>query len=320
MGYLRNRIITYVVVWFAVVNLAFAIPRLAPGTPAEILANGGRLPAVTVKLLDARFGLNAPLLVQYERYLQNVFLTFPPNFGYSFQYYPQSATGMFFSRLPASLLLMAVAFALAFALSYVATMFSSTRRGGKLETGSLYTSILFHSTPAFWTSMVLLWVFAVYLPWFPLFGIVSPTAQGIGYVGSLIWHLVLPVVALAVTLFGQIYLLMRGSVQQVLGSDYVKAATGRGLRERIVASRYILRNSLLPVVSLFAFSFGELISIIVLIESVFGYAGIGDLFVDAVFNRDYPVLEAGFFYATTIVIFMGLFGDILLARLDPRLK
>ncbi|MHB8700110.1 MAG: ABC transporter permease [Nitrososphaerales archaeon] len=320
MGYLRNRIITYALVWFVVVNLAFVIPRLAPGTPAEVLANNGRLPAQTVILLTHRFGLDKPLLTQYILYLKNIFLVFPPNFGYSFQYFPQTATGMFFSRLPATLLLMAVSFILAFFISYIATALSSTRRGGKFEGGALYSSILFHSTPAFWTSMVLLWIFAVFVHFFPLYGLVSPTATGFAYVTSLLWHLVLPTTALTITLFGQIYLLLRGSTQQVLGSDYVKAAVGRGLRDRIVATKYILRNSLLPVVSLFSFSFGELISIIILIESVFGYAGVGDLFVDAVFNRDYPVLEAGFFYATTIVIIMGLFGDILLARLDPRVK
>jgi peptide/nickel transport system permease protein len=320
LHYLRNRIITYVAVWLVALNLAFIIPRLAPGTAAEILANNGRLPAETVALLTHRFGLDKPVGVQYILYLKSIFLTFPPDFGFSFQYYPQSATSMFFQRLPASLLLMAVSFSLAFLMSYFATAFTAMRRGGKFEAGALYSSILFHSTPAFWTSMVLISVFAVSIKLFPLYGLVDPTATGLNYVLNLIWHLVLPTVALTVTLFGQMYLLLRGSTQQVLGNDYVKAAIGRGLRQRIVATKYILRNSLLPVVSLFSFSFGELISIIILIESVFGYFGIGDLFVDAVFNRDYPVLEASFFYATTIVIFLGLLGDILVARLDPRLK
>ena len=106
--------------------------------------------------------------------------------------------------------------------------------------------------------MVLLWVFAVLVTWFPFYGLVDSQATGLDYLVSLLWHLVLPVGALTMALFGQIYLVFRGAVQQVLGSDYVQAAVGRRLRDRLVASRYILRNALLPVVARFAIALGSL--------------------------------------------------------------
>jgi peptide/nickel transport system permease protein len=321
MGYLRDRALTYLFVFLVVVNLAFILPRLAPGNAAQILANGGRLPGNEVALLEARFGLNQPLLTQYYLFLKGLFLTFPPDFGYSYQYYPASVTGLFFQRLPATAFLIVVSLALAILISYAAAAASVLKRGGKLEVGTLYTSILFHATPAYWIALVLLWIFAVDLKWFPMFGDVSATASTTAsYVASFLWHAVLPIATMTTAIFGQIYLLLRGSTQQVLKSDYVLAVRSRGLRDRIIATRYVLRNSLLPVVSLLAFSLGNLISIAVLIEAVFGYAGIGDLFVDGVVNRDYPVLQGSFFYVATIVVIAGLLGDILLRRLDPRLR
>ena len=312
---------TYIGVWFVTLNLAFFIPRFAPGNAADILAGSGKLPQETVKLLTVEFGLNQSLFTQYILFLKGTLLTFPPNFGFSFQYFPNSVSSIILQRLPASIFLMAVSFALAIAISYGAAVLSSQRRGGKFELGALYSSLLFHATPVFWTALILLWIFGVDLKLFPIYGIISATVTGgLDSIISLLWHSILPIAAMTSAIFGQIYLLLRGSTQQILKSDYVTAAKTRGLKDRIVATRYILRNSLLPVVSLLAFSLGSLVSISVLIESVFGFAGVGDLFVDAVFNRDYPVLEGGFFYVTLFVIIGGLIGDIILARLDPRIR
>ena len=137
---------------------------------------------------------------------------------------------------------------------------------------------------------------------------------------SIIWHADLTVVTLAVSLYGESYILLRGSMQQVLKSDFVLAAKTRGLRDRVVASNYILRNSLLPLVSVLSFSVASLISRIVLVESVFGYPGVGDLIVDAIGGRDYPVLEGSLFYLTLMVIIGGIIGDLILVRLDPSLR
>jgi peptide/nickel transport system permease protein len=320
VGYLRNRILTYIVVWFVALNLAFILPRLAPGNAAEILAGPGRLPSLAVAQLEARFGLLAPLSTQYLDYLRNTILTFPPNFGFSYEFYPLSVTSLFFQRLPVSTLLMVTSLFLAFAISYLLSMRTSMRRKGPVALASLYGSIAFYSTPVFWASMILLWIFAVDLKLFPVYGSVgNGITDPVAYVLSTLWHLVLPVTAMTMIMFSQLYLLMRGSVQHVLKSDFVTAAKSRGLKDGIIARRYVLRNSLLPVVSLLSFALGILVSMSVLIETVFGFAGVGDSFVDAIFTRDYPVLQGDLFYLTTFVIIGGLIGDLILRRLDPRL-
>ena len=121
-------------------------------------------------------------------------------------------------------------------------------------------------------------------------------------------------------LLPEVYMVPRASMQDVLKSDNVTLATTGGLKERFIARRYVLRNSLLPLVSLISFSMASIISRVVLVEAVFEYNGVGDLFVDAVVNRDYPVLEGTLFLFTLIVIVGGLIGDFALVRFDPRLR
>ncbi len=320
MGYLRNRIITYAIIWFIALNFDFILPRIAPGNAAEILANGGRLPALQVQQLEQRFGLLQPVTVQYLLFLKGVFLNFPPDFGFSYQYFPASVSQLFFQRLPDTAFLIVIGLALAMTLSYLAASISSLRRGGKFEMGTLYTSVALQGTPVYWFSMVLLWIFAVSLKLLPISGQVDASLEGFNYMLSFLEHSILPMSVMTIATFGQWYLLLRGSSQQILQSDYILAAKSRGLSEETIARRYVLRNSLLPVISLASLFLGNMISIAVLVETVFGYSGVGDLFVDGVINRDYPVLEGSFFYVTTIVIIGAVIGEIVLQRLDPRIK
>ena len=321
MKYIQRRILTYIVVFIAVINLVFILPRLVPGNAAEILAAGSKVPAQAIKLLEIRFGLNQPVYVQYELYLKGIFGSWPPDFGISFGYYPDTVTHLFLVRIPWTMLLILLSLALSLFMAYVVAGISSLRRGGKFEAAAMYVSILLNSTPIFWSAMVLLWVFAVSVSWFPQFGSVDEHLNfGINYIGSVLVHAVLPIIALSLSIFGESYLLLRGSSQEVLRSDYVLAAKSRGLADRMLASVYILRNSLLPLVSIITFSLASLISRVVLVEAIFSYPGIGDLIVDAVRLHDYPVIEGSLFYLTVMVIIGGLIGDFLLLRLDPRLR
>ncbi len=312
---------TYFVVFVIVLNLVFILPRLAPGNAADILGGSGKFPASAVKLIEIRLGLDKPVAVQYYLYLKGIFATWPPYFGLSYQFYPEPVTYLFGVRLAWSLLLMLSSIFLSLLIAYTLAGITILRRGGKLELGSLYSSILFLATPVFWTGMVFLWIFSVWLGWFPISGNVDPTLEfGSPFLISVIWHSVLPVVVLALAIFGQNYLLLRAAAQEVLRSDYVMAAKTRGFRDRIVAYRYVLRNSLLPVVALGTFSLASVIGTLVLVEAVFGYPGIGELIVEAIFGRDYPVLQGSLFFVTIIVILGGILGDFLLVRLDPRLR
>jgi peptide/nickel transport system permease protein len=321
MDFLRRRILISIIVFFVAINLDFILPRLVPGNAAQIFASGTKLPQEAVQLLSARFGLNQPVYVQYLLFLKGIFLTWPPDFGVSYQFYPQTVSCLILIRLPWTVLLIVSSLFLSFQIGYLLAALSSLRRGSKLEFGSLYTSILLWATPAFWIGMILIWTFGVYLGWLPIFGNVDfGLGWGPQFVYSVFIHAILPIATLTLVVFGQNYFILRGAAQETLKSDYVFTAKARGLRKRVVAFGYVLRNSLIPSMSLLGYSIANLISAVILVEFVYGYTGLGDLIVDAIINRDYPVIEGSFFYITIIVIIGGLIGDFLILKLDPRLR
>jgi peptide/nickel transport system permease protein len=321
MNFIKKRIITSILAFFAVINLDFIIPRLVPGNAALILAAGSMLAPAQVAALTKRFGLDKPITDQYVIYLQGIFTHWPPDFGNSYQYWPQPVTTLISQRLPWTLLLIVTSIILASSISFFLAGYSSVRRGGKLELASVYSSIFLWAIPAFWVGMILIWVFAVSLGWLPVFGNLGfNNGTGLKYALAVLSHAILPIITLVLTIFGVNYILLRGASQQVLQSDYVLAAKIRGIKSRVIAFGYIVRNSLLPLVSLLGFSMASIISAVIPIESVFGYSGVGDLFLDGITHRDIPVLEASFFYLTIVVIAFALIGDLLLLQLDPRLR
>jgi peptide/nickel transport system permease protein len=320
MNFMTRRILTYLVVLFIVMQIAFFLPRLAPGSAARVLAGGSKFAPQASQLIAARFGLDKPLIVQYEIFMKDIFLTWPPYFGVSYVYYPTPVTTLFLDRLQWTLLLIAASFALAVLISYFMAAFAVLRRAGKFDLGGVYSSVALNAMPVYWVAMVLLWVFGVKLGWFPLFGNAAfYNASGISYVIEVAKYAALPVITLTLSQLGQNYLLLRGAAQEVLKSDYVTTAKVRGLKERTISFSYLMRNSLLPFVSVSSFSFASLVSRIVLVEAVFGYSGIGDLIIDAALGDDFPVLVGSLFFVTIIVIIGGIIGDFLLTRLDPRI-
>jgi peptide/nickel transport system permease protein len=321
LDFIRRRIIISIVAFFAAVNLIFILPRLAPGSAAEIFASGTKLPATATLLISQRLGLNEPIYVQYFLFLKGIFGTWPPYFGVSYEFYPVPVTDLVLARLPWTLLLLVSSLLFSFTISYYLAAFSAMRRGTKFEFASLYTSILFWSIPGFWIAMVLIWIFSVTLQWFPVFGTTGfNPGTGLDYVYSVVVHAVLPIITLTTVIFGQNYMLLRGAAQEVLKSDYVLAAKARGLKENVIAFQYIMKNSLLPVMSLLGYAIASIISASIVIEAVFSYGGLGDLTVDAIINRDYPTLEGSVFVVIVVVIMLALLGDFLLVRLDPRLR
>ena len=321
MNFLRRRIFTYIGVFIVTIQLIFIIPRLAPGNAASVLAGQNKFAPEATALLMQRFGLNQPITTQYLVYLKDLFLTWPPFLGLSYQYYPVPVTDLIVTRVAWTALLIGSGFALATVLSYVLVMMGSRKRGGKFELASLYSAIALHSIPLYWTAMILIWVFGASLKWFPVAGNVAFTTNStLDYFTSVLWHAVLPVVAMGLSKLGENFLIIRGSTQEVLKADYVVAAKSRGLGNTFVAAKYVLRNSLLPFVSILSFSMASLVSRVVIVEAVFNYPGVGDLIVDAVVNRDYPVLQGTLFFLIVLIIIGGLIGDIILVRLDPRLR
>ena len=264
-------------VFVVVLNIIFFLPRLAPGNAADILAGGTRLPSVAVKEISARLGLDQPLYVQYGTFLKNIFLTFPPYLGVSYGYFPATVSYLFDVRAGWTFLLIFTSLAVGELMTYFMGAAVSLRRGGKFETGSLYSVITFNSTPLFWFAMILLFAFAINTNVFPLSGNASLTATPgtIGYYESVIWHMILPVVVLSISLMAESFLILRGSMQDVLKSDYVLTAKSRGLSNWTISSGYILRNSLLPLVSVISFSTASMLSRVISDRICFRLSRIG---------------------------------------------
>jgi peptide/nickel transport system permease protein len=322
LRFIVRRLVTYVFVLLIVVNLGFFLGRAPPGNAAmsQVVGAGSHGGANAVQIVEQRYGLNLPLANQYYIYLKGIFGTFPPNLGTSYMFFPSSVASLFYERIGWSMLLIITSLFLSLGWAYGLAAATALRRAGKFELGSLYTAVTVHAIPVYWFSMILVWVFALTLGWFPVFGAVSFNAGGgLSFVYSAFRHAFLPVIALSLAVFGHNYLLLRGSVQEVLRSDYVIAAKTRGLKNRVVATGYVLRNSMLPLVSVLSYNIATVVSLLVLVEGVFAYPGIGDLIVDAIGGRDYPVIAGSLFYLTIIVIIGGIIGDLILERLDPRI-
>jgi ABC-type dipeptide/oligopeptide/nickel transport system permease component len=312
-----------VLVLLVVVNLGFFLGRVPPGSAAmsQVTGAGSHGGSTDVQIVAERFGLDKPLFTQYLIYMRGIFGTFPPNLGTSYMFYPSSVASLFYQRVGWSMLLIIPSIFLSLGWAYALAGLTALRRAGKFELGTLYTAVTVHAIPVYWFSMILLGVFALTLGWFPIFGAAAfNPGSGFEYVFSVLRHAFLPILALSLAVFGHNYLLLRGSVQEVLRMDYVIAAKTRGLKNRVIATGYILRNSMLPIVSILSYNIATVVSLLVLVESVFAYPGIGDLIVDAIGGRDYPTIAGSLFYLTIIVIIGGIIGDVLLQRLDPRLR
>lgn len=321
MNFILKRIIVSVIVFFAAINLDFILPRLIPGNAADLYV-GKALSAGEYQLVVDRLGLNLPIGQQYVHFLSAIFLNWPPFFGFSFQYQSQSVSSLILSRAGWTFLLLIVSLVLAIGIAFFVGALSVIRRGGKLEFSSLYAAVLCWSTPAFFLGLALIWIFGVVINVLPQydsvgFNLVPGTFD---YYTSVIQHAILPIVTMTSVIYGQSFIILRGATLQVLGSDYITAARARGIKESTIAFKYVLRNSLLPLVSLSGYAVAYVLSVLVVVEFVFSYGGIGDLMVDGIINRDYPVVEGTFFYITLIVIILAFIGDYMLSRLDPTLR
>ena len=229
---------------------------------------------------------------------------------------------MFLRFLWPTLLLVGTATVLMVVIGVYLGMRSGWRRGSRMDRSSMGFSLTFYSTPDFWLAMMLLIVFSTALGWFPSGGFETPNSglTGPARLVDILNHLFLPVLTLTVGYIGEFYLVMRSSLLDVMGEDYLTAVRAKGIREERVLWRHAARNALLPTISLIALSVGFIIGGAITVELVFSYPGLGLLTVQALDQQDYWMLQGLFLFGTLAVLASNLVADLLYGYLDPRVR
>lgn len=291
---------------FVIIAITFVMMRLAPGGPFD---KERRVTAEVAANLNRAYHLDEPIPMQFGRYLANLARG---DFGPSFQYKDFTVTELILGGFPTSLALGGIAMALALALGMGIGMLAALKQNSWIDYGVMGTAVLGIAVPNFVVAPVLTLYFGLVLRWFPVGG----WGEG-GFSPS---HAVLPIVALALPQVAAIARLTRGSMLEVLRSNYVRTARAKGLPERITLTRHAIKAALPPIVSYLGPAIAGIITGSIIIEQIFGIPGIGRYFVQAALNRDYTlVMGVVIFYGALIILF-NLIADIIYGLLDPKVR
>ncbi|MFC0202030.1 ABC transporter permease [Paracoccus rhizosphaerae] len=317
--FILARLLKAAVILMAILVLNFFLIHAAPGDPAAVMAGeAGATDEQFIADLRARFGLDQPLSTQLWLYIKGAAQL---DLGYSYRQNMPVAQ-LILDRLPATLLLTLTAFVISIVLGVVAGVLAASRQGGWGDTLISAVAMIFYATPLFWIALMASLLFSVVLGWLPGFGYETIGANYTGLVRGLdiARHLILPATTLGL-FFTAIYMRMtRASMLEVSRLDFVKTARAKGLRPGVIQRRHILRNALLPVITLAGLQAGQIVGGAVLTETVFAWPGIGRLMFDAINQRDYNVLLGVFFVSAAMVLLFNLITDILYVVVDPRIR
>lgn len=300
--YLIRRILISIPVLWGVMTLVFFSIHLIPGDPAQVMLFGRGRPGDIVAMRHA-LGLDQPLLVQYWQFATHALRL---DFGTSIVSH-QPVMQEIWDRFPYTAELAVSAMVLATIFGLVSGVFAATHNRTLRGTGMTGLAVLGISVPDFWLGTMLAVIFGVKLGWLPVAG-----------TGSIL-NLILPSVTLAIVVAANLTRLVRSSMVNVFTMDYVRTARAKGVTRQSVVYRHVMRNALIPVVTIFGLTLGGLLGGAVILENVFAWPGLGTLAVSAVQNRDFPVIQGTTFFFAVILILANLLVDLSYAFLDPRI-
>src|SRR5258708_7693255 len=322
MRVLSRRILFYALTALVAITVDFLIPRLMPGNPVEALLARlqSQVTTGTIKSLEAQFGLNTKegLWGQYVHYLNNIV---HGNLGISTGYYPSTVASVIRGGLPWTLALVGIATMISFVLGTVLGVLVAWRRGSWLD-NMLPAMTFFQAAPYFFIAFLALDLFATRLGWFPTgqaYSLGTFPAWNVSYAGDVLSHAALPALTIVVCSAAGWIVGMRNVMVTTMDEDYVLVAHAKGLGKRRVVW-YAARNAVLPSVSGFSLAIGFVVSGALLTEIVFSYPGVGWILLQAVNNRDYPLLQGIFLIITFAVLAANLTADFLYLLLDPRTR
>lgn len=306
-----NRVLIAVPTLLIVSLFVFALQHALPGDPFLVIAGEERDPE-TIARLRAIYRMDDPILVQYVAWLGQVL---QGEFGRSLRT-GEPVLGLILQKLPVTLQLAAASMIVALAIGLPAGIMAAVRKGTSVDYAASAVALSGLSIPNFWLGIVMILIFAVELRWLPASGYVPFFSDPLGALETL----AMPAFVLGTGLAAFIMRHTRSAMLEVLRSDYVRTARAKGLDERVVINKHALRNALIPVITLSTILFGELLAGAVLTEQVFTIPGFGKLIVDAVFNRDYGVVQGVVLCTAIGFIFMNLVADMLYILVNPRLR
>ena len=317
--YFVQRVLQGIGTIFVALTIDFYLFRILPGDPAMMIARDPRLNQKQMELLRASFGLDKPVYEQYGIFLIN---TLKLNLGISF-FYRVPVADLLFERLSNTLYLIGLGTVFSMVIGLGLGMIAGWYRGKAPDNIAFGSALLFYSMPSFWISMVLIYALAVVFPIFPTGGMLNDRlinpSWSVASADSL-YHLALPLITYSLVFAGAYALVMRTSVINILSEDYVVTARAKGMSDLDVFRRHVLKNAALPSVTLIAMNLGLIVLGAISVETVFNWPGVGLLVYQAIFFRDYPVLQGTFIFFTVFMVLANLIADMLYSFLDPRVR
>ncbi len=303
------------------VVLNFVLFRLMPGSPERVLGRNPNVSAQAIEATRERWGLNKPVIPdQLVGYLE---ATLQGDLGFSFIYRGLPVVDVLADRVWPTVILFGLGEVIAIIVGVLLGSYTGWRRGGAVDHVGNGASLVLYAAPYFLIGMTLLLVFAVGLGWFPTYGMYdvgavyrSPVDQLVDFLS----HLALPLATVALGLIGQYSIVMRSSIVETLGEEYITTARAKGLRDGWILRHHALPNAMLPMATLIAINLGYVVAGAITVEVVFNWPGLGTLTVDALAARDYPVLQGIFLVLSVSVVVANLLADIGYQFLDPRVK
>jgi peptide/nickel transport system permease protein len=313
--YITRRFIQAIFVIIIITFLVFLVIRLLPGDPILIYLSSQDLQTLTAEQLEAakaQFGLDKPLVMQYINWIGDLF---HGDLGMSI-FYSQKVSTLIGQRLPVTLILGVIAFIFSHLLGVIAGTICALRRGTWIDTVLTVIANFGITVPSFWMGILLIYFFGLKLDWFPRFGYISPVVDIIDF----LHHAVLPVICLAIFPVALVTRQTRSSILEVTRQDYIRTAWSKGLKEQAIIVKHMLKNGLIPIVTLSGIGLSYILGGSVLIETVFNIPGMGRLAVEAIQSQDYSIVQAIVLLTAIMVVSVNLLVDITYGWLDPRIR
>lgn len=318
--YVIRKLLTTIPTFLIATIILFSLLHVAPSGPVEIMvrSSGKTIDPGMIEELRSQYGLDKPLHQQYFRWLSNFFTG---DLGYSYVT-NQRLNSILPEKILLTLELVLVANVFSVAFAVVLGVIAAVRKNSFLDNFLSSFALFTYSMPMFWVGLLALYVFSLKLGLTPVGGVTSLGKDFTGFaaIADNLYHLILPASVLSLAYLAYYFRLIRSSMLDVLNKEYVVAARAKGVKELVVIFKHALRNALLPLITLFAVSLGFVLAGSVVIETIFGWPGLGRFLVTAAFNRDYTALLSLNAIIVIMVLFANLIADIACAYVDPRIK